>query len=91
MKESLPNDKLNQLINFNQFQQFIKTHQAMLFPIHQIQSKLQKKILGKRFWEYHSYQRGQLTPGYGNKIPIGKINEYIKTVYIYDVNALFVK
>lgn len=38
-------------LNLNAFISFTATHQTLLFPMFQIQRKLQKKVFGVQFWE----------------------------------------
>lgn len=52
-----------QLLTLDQFRVFVKTHQALLFPAFQMQSGLQRKILGSAFWERNANKRIKLSNG----------------------------
>lgn len=50
-------------INLQAFKKFTKTHQAMLFPVFQLQSQLQRNVLGVAFWKRASGRRVELSKG----------------------------
>lgn len=60
-------------IDIDIFREFSRTHQALLFPAFLMQELLQKKILGKSFWEKNANRRIELSRG--KFIPIAKFME----------------
>lgn len=51
------------LLNIEAFRQFVKTHQALLFPAFQMQLALQRRILGQRFWARNANKRLKFSNG----------------------------
>lgn len=49
--------------NVKRFHEYIKTHQAMLFPAFQMQLALQRKFLGVPYWEKSADKRIKLCKG----------------------------
>ena len=49
--------------NVKRFHEYIKTHQAMLFPAFQMQLALQRRFLGVSYWESNADKRIQLSKG----------------------------
>eukprot|EP00600_Ochromonadales_sp_CCMP1393_P004597 CAMPEP_0174970170 /NCGR_PEP_ID=MMETSP0004_2-20121128/9217_1 /TAXON_ID=420556 /ORGANISM="Ochromonas sp., Strain CCMP1393" /LENGTH=550 /DNA_ID=CAMNT_0016219837 /DNA_START=168 /DNA_END=1820 /DNA_ORIENTATION=- len=50
-------EKAGEPFDIDQFRNFAKSHQALLFPAFQMQSRLQRKVLGYRFWEKNANRR----------------------------------
>ena len=50
-------------INIDQFREFTRQHQALLFPAFTMQFKLQREILGKSFWTKMGKKRIELSKG----------------------------
>jgi hypothetical protein len=57
-------------LNIDQFRMFAKSHQALLFPAFQMQSALQRKVLGYKFWEKNANRRIKFSNG--KYVSIGK-------------------
>ena len=62
-------------LDVDAFKQFSKTHKALLFPAFLVQESLQRRILGKSFWERHSNRRIEISKG--QFIPIAKFMEIV--------------
>jgi hypothetical protein len=50
-------------LDIDQFRLFTKSHQALLFPAFQMQSALQRKVLGHSFWEKNAERRIKFSNG----------------------------
>lgn len=53
----------NKPLTVDNFKRFLKTHQAMMFPVFQMQNKLRRKILGARFWHKAANRRIRFSNG----------------------------
>eukprot|EP01035_Chromulina_nebulosa_P022337 gene22337-28925_t len=60
-------------LDVDTFALFSRNHKAMLFPAFLVQSQLQKKILGLRFWNQHANRRIEITKG--KFLPVAKFME----------------
>jgi hypothetical protein len=60
-------------VDINTFRKFAKQHQALLFPAFMMQTKMQSKILGCRFWSSLANKRIEISKG--RYIPI---SEFLK-------------
>ena len=60
-------------VDINTFRKFAKQHQALLFPAFMMQTKMQSKILGCRFWSNLANKRIEISKG--RYIPI---SEFLK-------------
>jgi len=54
-------------VNITVFQQFVKTHPAMLYPAFSMQDQMQQRILGKSFWSVAASKRLELTNDRGEQ------------------------
>lgn len=61
------------VLDVDAFRKFVKTHHALLFPAFQMQLYLQKRVLGRRFWEQNADRRIKISRGV--YIPISKFLE----------------
>lgn len=50
-------------IGVDQFREFCRTHPAVLYPAFVLQTKMQEKILGSKFWNGCSKTRVELSSG----------------------------
>lgn len=50
-------------INVDKFREFCRTHPAVLYPAFVLQTQMQEKILGPRFWSSCSNARVELSSG----------------------------
>ena len=50
-------------INVDQFREFCRTHPAVLYPAFVLQTQMQEKILGSKFWISCSNARVELSSG----------------------------
>lgn len=66
------------LLNIEAFRQFVKTHQALLFPAFQMQLALQRRILGQRFWARNANKRLKFSNG--KYISVGNFILFVSTV-----------
>mmetsp|Transcript_18568 Transcript_18568/g.25651 ORF Transcript_18568/g.25651 Transcript_18568/m.25651 type:complete len:415 (-) Transcript_18568:523-1767(-) len=57
-------------LDVDAFKQFARNHPALLFPAFLMQSTLQRRILGQRFWHNHANRRIEISKG--KFIPIAK-------------------
>ena len=55
-------------VNIEDFRVFTKTHQALLYQVFHIQTKLKDNTLGWQFWEGVSKRRIELRKGYNVQI-----------------------
>jgi len=62
-------------LDVDAFKQFARTHPALLFPAFLMQSTLQRRILGQRFWHNHANRRIEISKG--QFIPIGKFMDIV--------------
>lgn len=69
-----------QLLNIDQYRQFVKTHQALLFPAFQMQLALQRRILGVRFWERNANKRLKFSNG--KYISIGNFILFVRVLIL---------
>lgn len=60
-------------VDIEQFREFCRNHQALLFPAARMQLYLQQKVLGRGFWHKNSQRRIKLSKG--KFVPIGKLLE----------------
>lgn len=61
-------------VNVDRYLEFARTHHSLLFPAFQLQTLLQKKIIGLAFWTHHSNKRIKLSN-----------NKYMKIKDLLDV------
>lgn len=50
-------------IDIDEFTKFSKYHHALLFPAFQMQSSLQRNILGVSYWNKHANRRIEISKG----------------------------
>lgn len=50
-------------ISVDQFREFCRTHPAVLYPAFVLQTQMQEKILGSKFWNSCSETRVELSSG----------------------------
>jgi len=74
-------------INLPAFRKFTKTHQALLFPVFQLQNQLQKKVLGVAFWHKASNRRIEICKG--NYITMSTLMEMVRTPKLLFVQHLY--
>ena len=60
-------------ITMESFAQFAQANPALLFPAFEMQNKIQRKILGTKFWESHLNRRISLTKGGENYVSVKQI------------------
>lgn len=60
-------------LDIDAFRFFCKTHSAMLFPAFNLQTALQKRIMGRGFWDRHANRRIEVCRG--QYMPIAKFME----------------
>lgn len=60
--ESIMQNTASGRLNVNLFQDFAARHPMLLFPAFQLQTEIQQKILGQRFWAQAAKRRGTLDP-----------------------------
>jgi len=60
--ESIMQNTASGRLGVNLFQDFAARHPMLLFPAFQLQTEIQQKILGQRFWAMAAKRRGTLDP-----------------------------
>lgn len=64
-------------LNVDNFKRFLKTHQALLFPVFQMQTAIRRNILGVRFWEFNANKRLKFSNG--KHISVGNFISFVSS------------
>ena len=75
-------------ISADRFMSFLATHQALLYPVVQLQSSLQHKILGVGFWKRQTANRERMSAGqylsiYTFLLPVSADQSYLIFQILY--------
>jgi hypothetical protein len=70
-------------LTLNEFCNFAKTHQALLFPAFEMQRALQQYTMGVGFWEKVSRRREELSMG-----QYVQVDQFVKTVSLLSFSVI---
>lgn len=75
-------------LSVQKFQEFALRHPMLLFPAFQLQTEMQKKVLGEKFWLRAAKKRGSVNPRDLNWASVRTINKVSKKASSKFLNAL---
>uniref|UniRef100_K3X893 EF-hand domain-containing protein n=1 Tax=Globisporangium ultimum (strain ATCC 200006 / CBS 805.95 / DAOM BR144) TaxID=431595 RepID=K3X893_GLOUD len=75
-------------LSVQQFQEFAVRHPMLLFPAFQLQSEIQKKVLGEKFWLGAAKKRASLNPSGLNWMNVQKLAKISKQTSSRFLNAM---